>query len=179
MDSSLVRLDAATGKLLGQWRLADRRLSLRHMAWNRAPADTEALLGIAMQAEHASAAERATAPVLAVFDGERLTTPTPENDSVGYCGDIAPAHRGGFALSSHQPGLTQLWHPALPDKLQTIVKLENAYALTNWHGPGRGGGVLVASALGIGRWHPESPPALVPWPQPMALDNHWISMPPA
>jgi hypothetical protein len=32
MDSSLVRLDARTGALLGQWRLADQRLSLRHLA---------------------------------------------------------------------------------------------------------------------------------------------------
>lgn len=89
-------------------------------------------------------------------------------------GDIAPAHRGGFALSSHQTGLAQLWHPGIPDKLQTIVKLQNAYALAEWHGPGRGGGVLIATALGLGRWHPEAPPTLLPWPQPMALDNHWV-----
>ena len=33
MDSSLVRLDPATGRLLGQWRLADPALSMRHLAW--------------------------------------------------------------------------------------------------------------------------------------------------
>ena len=33
MDSSLVRLDATTGRLMGQWRLQDPRLSLRHLAW--------------------------------------------------------------------------------------------------------------------------------------------------
>ena len=36
------------------------------------------------------------------------------------------------------------------------------------------GDVLVATALGLGRWHPEAPPTLIPWPQPMALDNHWV-----
>lgn len=174
MESSLVRLDAANGQLLGQWRLADARLSLRHMAWNRQPSEAGALLGIAMQAEHNAPAERAAAPILAVFDGDRLSIPTRENDGVGYCGDIAPAHRGGFALSSHQPGLAHLWHPAIPDKLQAIVQLDNAYALSGWDGPGRGGGVLVATAVGMGRWHPEAAPDLLPWPQAMALDNHWI-----
>lgn len=174
MDSSLVRLDATSGKLLGQWRLDDPRLSLRHMAWNRHPAEEGALLGIAMQAEHAAAAQRSAAPILAVFDGDRLEIPTRENDGVGYSGDIAPAHRGGFVLSSNKAGVAQLWHPGIAEKLQPVVKMQEAYALSAWHGPGRGGGVLVATALGLGRWHPEAPPVLIPWPQPMALDNHWV-----
>jgi hypothetical protein len=37
MDASLVRLDTRTGALRGQWRLADKRLSLRHIAWGDAP----------------------------------------------------------------------------------------------------------------------------------------------
>lgn len=176
MDSSLVRLDAATGKLLGQWRLDDARLSLRHMAWNRDPAEAGALLGIAMQAEHADPAARAAAPILAVFDSERLTIPTRSNDGVGYSGDIAPAHRGGFVLSSNQAGIALLWHPGIPEKLQPVVKMQEAYALAPWHGPGRGGGVVISTALGLGRWHPEAAPLLLPWPQPMALDNHWVLM---
>jgi hypothetical protein len=43
------------------------------MAWNRDPAEAGALLGIAMQAEHADPAARGAAPILAVFDGERVT----------------------------------------------------------------------------------------------------------
>lgn len=174
MESSLVRLDAANGELLGQWRLDDPRLSLRHMAWNRDPAGGGALLGIAMQAEHADSRARSAAPILAVFDGERLYVPTRQNDGTGYSGDIAPAHRVGFVLSSHQPGLAQLWHPGIPDTLQAVVKLQNASALAPWHGPGRGGGVLISTALGLGLWHPEVEPTLIPWPQPMALDNHWV-----
>ncbi|MCX8017140.1 MAG: DUF1513 domain-containing protein [Rhodocyclaceae bacterium] len=177
MDSSLVRIDAENGRLLGQWRLDDRRLSMRHLAWNRDPREDGALLGIAMQAEHAEAQKRAAAPVLAVFDGERLIVPTTANDGVGYCGDIAPAHRGGFVVSSNQSGQALLWHPGIPEKLQPVVKMQEAYALAPWHGPGRGGGVLVATAWGLGRWHPEAPPLLLPWPQPMALDNHWVSWP--
>lgn len=177
MDSSLVRIDSGNGALLGQWRVDDSRLSLRHLAWNRDPREQNALLGIAMQAEHADVGQRAAAPLLAVFDGEQLSIPSRGGDGlVGYSGDIAPAHRGGFVLSSNQAGLAQLWHPGIPDKLQPVVKLQEAYALAPWHGSGRGGGVLIATALGLGRWHPEEAPVLLPWPQPMALDNHWISL---
>lgn len=176
MDSSLVRLDAGSGRLLGQWRLEDPRLSLRHMAWNRDPAEAGALLGLAMQAEHGAAGERAAAPILAVFDGDRLFVPTRANDGVGYSGDIAAAHRGGFVLSSNQAGLAQWWHPASPDQLVPVVRMKEAYALAPWQDDDAVGGVLVATALGLGRWHPAAPPILIPWPQPMALDNHWIPM---
>ncbi|MCX7896465.1 MAG: DUF1513 domain-containing protein [Rhodocyclaceae bacterium] len=171
MDSSLVMLDSKNGKLLGQWRLPDRRLSLRHLAWNRNPQHPNALLGIAMQAEHATAAERASAPVLALFDGERLFIPTMANDGIGYCGDIAPAYRGGFVLSSNQSGQALLWHPAIPMKLQAVVKMQEAYALAPWSK----GGFLVATAFGLGRWHPDLEPILLPWPEPMVVDNHWVN----
>lgn len=174
MDSSLVRLDAASGRLLGQWRLADPRLSLRHLAWNRPPHEEGALLGIAMQAEHDTPERRAAAPILALFDGNTLVVPTQGDDGGGYAGDIACAHHGGFALSSNQAGLVQLWHPGIPEKMTPIVKMQEAYALSDWHGPERGGGVLVATARGIGRWHPTAAPAMLPWPRPMALDNHWV-----
>lgn len=173
MDSSLVRLDGRDGRLLGQWRLDDSRLSLRHMAWSRPAGDPGALLGFALQAEHASAARRRTAPVLAVFDGKTLSVPTPIGDGVGYCGNIAPAHRGGFALTS-TANKALLWHPGIPETMQTIVEMPEAYALAAWHGPGKGGGALVATAAGLLRWHPEAQAQILPWPQPMALDNHWV-----
>ncbi|MCE9568920.1 MAG: DUF1513 domain-containing protein [Rhodocyclales bacterium] len=174
MDSSLVRLDAASGSLLRQWRLDDRRLSMRHLAWSRTPADADACLGIAIQAEHDDAALRATAPILAILDGDRLSVPTRANDGIGYAGDIAAAWNGGFALSSNQAGLAQLWHPGAPDQLTSLVKMEEAYALASWHGPGKGGGVVVATALGLVRSHPTAGPVAIPWPRPMALDNHWV-----
>ncbi len=174
MDSSLARIDPATGELLGHWRVDDPRLSLRHLAWNHAPQESGALLGIAMNAEHDLESTRRKAPILAVFDGDTLSIPTHENDGIGYAGDIAPALHHGFALSSHQADLAQLWHPGMHERLRPIVELKAPYAITGWHGPADGGGVLVATAFGVGRWHPKAAPDLLPWPEPMALDNHWI-----
>ncbi len=173
MDPSLVRLDGGNGKLLHQWRLDDPRLSLRHLAWNTSSRDGITRLGIAMQAEHADASQRKTAPILAVLDGDRLTVPTRANDGIGYAGDIVAAGDGGFVTSSNQAGLAQLWQPATPDRLATVAAIKETYALAPWAGPA-GGGVLIATALGLGRWHPTAAPALLPWPQPMALDNHWV-----
>jgi uncharacterized protein len=83
MDSSLVRLDARSGALTGRWRLADPRLSLRHLAW----ADG-GRLGIALQAEHDDAAERERAPLLALWrDGGLRAVDGPA--AAGYGGDIA------------------------------------------------------------------------------------------
>ncbi|HLO62390.1 MAG TPA: DUF1513 domain-containing protein [Azonexus sp.] len=172
MDSSLVRLDAKTGKLLRQWKLADSRLSLRHLAWSTAP-DGERRLGIAMQAEHGEAAQRSQAPLLAVLEGDELIVPTRANDGFGYGGDLAAAYNGGFVVSSNQAGLAQLWHPGAPDKLTPVVELQEAYAMAEWDGPKPGGGVLVSTALGLVRWHPTAKPVFLAWPKPMALDNHW------
>lgn len=174
MDSSLVQLDAGNGSLLRQWRLDDPRLSLRHLAWSRNPVDAGACLGIAIQAEHDDVALRAAAPILAILDGDRLNVPTRANDGIGYAGDIAAAWNGGFVLSSNQAGIAQLWHPGAADTLAALVRMEETYALASWHGPGKGGGVVVATGLGLVRAHPTAAPVAIPWPKPMALDNHWV-----
>ena len=174
MDSSLVKLDAKTGRLLQQWQLEDKRLSMRHLAWSDSPVDGKRYLGIAMQAEHDDPLTRAAAPILAVLAGEVLTVPTRANDGVGYAGDITAAYNGGFVLSSNQVGLAQLWQASLPDKLTPVVELQEAYAVTSWTGPKPGGGVLVSTAPGLVRWHPTAKPLFLAWPKPMALDNHWV-----
>jgi hypothetical protein len=127
-----------------------------------------------MQAEHDDAGKRAAAPILAVLDGDELFVPTRSVDGAGYAGDITAAYNGGFALSNNKLGVAQLWHPATPEKLTPIVELQEAYALTGWEGPKPGGGVLVSTGLGLVRWHPAAKPAFLPWPKPMALDNHWV-----
>lgn len=175
MDASLVQLDGQSGELLHRWQLADRRLSLRHLAWSHPTADGRRLLGIAMQAEHAEAADRKTAPTLAIFDGQNLLTPCNQGDPNGYAGDLCPALNGGFAVSSNQSGATRLWHPSKPDRLQAIVELPECYALTN---TGPNGYTLISTAPGLVRWHPREAAVFIPWPQPMALDNHWSVMPP-
>ena len=180
MESALVRIDTRTGRIAQRCGLDDPRLSMRHIAWSTSAAadasDAPRRLGVAMQAEHEDPARRAAAPILAVLEGEQLSVPSRVNDGHGYAGDITPAYNGGFAVSSNKAGLAQLWHPSMPDQLTAIVQLQEAYALTAWAGPQPGGGVLVATAPGLVRWHPSAKPAFVPWHEPMALDNHWVLM---
>jgi len=176
MDSSLVRLHAETGEVLGQWRAPDPRLSLRHLAWSPAGGDAAALLGIAMQAEHDDPARRAEAPVLAVWDGRELRVPSYAVDGAGYAGDIAPAVQGGFVVSNNAAGRALLWQPGVPARLTPVAELQQAYALCRWPDPQQPGGVLIAAARGLGLWHPVRPAALLPWPEAMVLDNHWVAM---
>lgn len=175
MESSLVRLDPQSGARLGQWRLDDRRLSLRHLAWG-APAidDGPPLLGIALQAEHDDPDRRRQAPALAVWDGRQLLVPSHAADAVGYAGDIAAAPGGGFVISSHRVDSALWWHPSQPGRLQRIARLTEAYALGSTGAGDRSGLVAIAAARGAALWHPTQPAALLPWPAPMALDNHWI-----
>ncbi|MDA7416557.1 DUF1513 domain-containing protein [Xenophilus arseniciresistens] len=107
MDASLVRLDTRSGQLLGQWRLADSRLSLRHIAWG-ADAQGARVLGIALQAEHEDAAARRAAPLLARFDGRQLTAHGAAHTLNGYGGDIAFAG-GRFAVSCPRADGVALW----------------------------------------------------------------------
>ena len=107
---------------------------------------------------------------------DELIVPTRANDGIGYAGDIAAVVNGGFAVSSNQAGLAQPWHPGKPEELTSIVKLKESYALASWPGAGDAGGLLVATAFGLVRWLPAEKAAFLPWPQPMALDNHWVLM---
>lgn len=172
MDASLVCLDGSSGKLIQRWTTKDSRLSLRHLAWSDT-AKGDRYLGIAMQSEHDSPTERAKAPILAVLAGGKLIVPETNGDPAGYAGDIAPAFAGGFALSSNVSAVARVWHPAMPEKLTPIVELPESYALTGWPGSSRGG-VLVATAPGLVRWHPVDKPQFLAWPEPMVLDNHWV-----
>jgi uncharacterized protein len=172
MDSSLVRLDAETGELLGQWHLTDRRLSLRHLAWNTASAN-RATLGIALQAEHDTTEEKANAPVLALFDGHILRTVPAPQALAGYGGDIA-ALGGHFAVSCPRTQGVALfsvdgnWHGMAP--------LSDACALASTSQQLWAGGRL--QALGL---HPMAVASDQSMAQTMSaempglrLDNHWI-----
>jgi uncharacterized protein len=173
MNPSLVRLDGLTGELLGQWRLNDHRLSLRHMAWSVTSTVHQPLLGIALQAEHDDAAQRRAAPVLAVWDGAKLNVPSREMMAGGYAGDIAPGPGGGFVLSGQRVGKGVLWHPDAPEQLFPIAELKEMCALAT-PASAKLEGVLMGSERGVGYWHPRKVPRMMPWPQTMTLDNHWV-----
>ena len=183
MNSSLVRLDGRTGELLGQWRLSDHRLSLRHLAWSVDSTEKQPLLGIALQAEHDDAAQRRAAPVLAVWDGAKLSVPSRDMMAGGYAGDIAPGPGGGFVLSGQRVGKGVLWHPDAPEQLFPIAELKEMCALATPSATGKDGvqnegvnneGVLMGSERGVAYWHPRKDPRMLPWPSAMTLDNHWV-----
>jgi hypothetical protein len=176
MDASLVRLDTRNGALLGQWRLADKRLSLRHMAWGLAPAaGGPRALGIALQAEHDDIAAKIASPVLALFDGQKLRTCTAGAGQVlaGYGGDIAWA-AGGFAVGCPRANGVAVWqsdgHWTGFFPLQEACAVASAATageadITLWAG-GRLGALMRD---GTGR---TATPVL----KNVRLDNHWAPM---
>ena len=174
MESSLARIDTGSGELLGQWRLQDPRLSLRHMAWSRGTG--KPLLGIGIQAEHDSPSMRSEAPVLATWDGASLVVPSYAAAAAGYAGDICAAPQGGFIISSHRVNSALWWHPAAPGKLTLIAKLTEAYALSS-EMQSTADGVLISSARGAALWHPMHAATLLPWPAAMVMENHWALLP--
>ncbi|MCK7493513.1 MAG: DUF1513 domain-containing protein [Comamonadaceae bacterium] len=107
MRSSLVRLDAG-GRLVGQWRLDDPRLSLRHLARH-----ADGTLGIALQAEHDAAAQRARGALLARFDGRSLAVAPQPLPLQGYGGSIA-ATPAGFAVSAPRANAVAPWRRPRP-----------------------------------------------------------------
>ena len=132
MDSSLVRLDATTGRLRGQWRLQDSRLSLRHLAWG----PDGKTLGIALQAEHDAPAERRAAPVHARFDGQTLyasaAQPAAETRAApplqGYGGSIVTAPEG-WAVSCTRAGCVAWFN--MQGQLTTRMALSEVCALAS------------------------------------------------
>lgn len=163
MDSSLVRLDARTGALVGQWRLADRRLSLRHLALAGAGRDRR--LAIALQAEHDDPLERAAAPVLAIFDGSGVSANESPTPLAGYGGDVAST-RSGFAVSCPRVDAVALfdtdgsWKGSLP--------LAAACALG-----------VAGDALWIGGRHGALRSVHTshhPFASDLELDNHWLPL---
>ena len=172
MDSSLTALDAASGALLGQWRLPDQRLSMRHLAWDA----ERRLLGVALQAEHDEVSNRQTAPILAVFNGADLRLASSEQSAqsmAGYGGDIA-FHQGRFWVSCPRAhGVAQFDRQGI---WLDFVSLEGACALAAPERNAAGSSLWLGGqhqALEIRAW--KSPGGN--FSMPMRLDNHWISLP--
>lgn len=159
MDSSLVRLDGRDGRLLGQWRLDDARLSIRHLARH-----ADATLGISLQAEHDDAARREAAPLLALFDGQRLRTAAQPRSLAGYGADIA-ATDSGFALAATRAGGVARWTAA--GEWLGFDELADVSALAR-----RGAALWAGGSATARESAPDGVTRLHALPG-LRLDNHW------
>lgn len=179
MDASVAALDLRSGRVEQRWQLPDARLSLRHLAWH-APSAT---LGIAMQAEHADAAQRLQAPVLALLQplaGQRLAAADAlrsvpgEAPMHGYGGDIC-ATPEGFAISSPRSGRVGFWRAdggwqgsaALPQVCALGTDLQQPGALM-------AAGQLTAARLVPPQTGSDAAESLLSQPLPVTPDNHWM-----
>ena len=169
MDPTLALVAPEAGRLLGQWRLADPRLGLRHVAWSDGGERT--LLGIGLQAEHERADARRDAPALALWDGRSLTLPCADASAAGYVGDITSAPGGGFVLSAQKAGRSLWWSPAAPERLTRVADLAEPCALTR---EPDSGAVLIGAGRGIARWRADAGGQMLRWPLPMAQDHHAV-----
>ncbi len=158
MDSSLAALNPRTGQIVGQWRLPDARLSIRHLAEH-----SDGLVGVALQAEHEDAADRAKAPLLAIFNGDSLRPVPATSGFAGYAGDIAALH-DGFALGASRTGQVLMWSSGSGQcKVQALAQ---ACALSSIRGQLWAGGLDVLEANSQRRQR---------LPEGVQLDNHWMA----
>jgi hypothetical protein len=173
MDASLVALHPDNGALLGQWRLNDPHLSIRHLAWD----PLSRTLGIALQAEHPDKAAQQVAPVLAVWDGHTLRTAEGQPALAGYGGDICALPRGGFAVSCPRVNRLALFKPQ--GAWQGALEHTDAYALTAnpdhwWLASSRGqAGLLHGGTNGAAPLRPQASDRNA---QALQIDNHWALM---
>lgn len=200
MDSSLVQLDADTGRLLSQWRVSDPQLSIRHLAGN-----SRGTIAASLQAQHSDTAQREAADILAICqppapsaasgrprqpDNRYMQTISlhhhaPEPDSTvtadtvvtgnlkGYGGDIA-AWQNGFAVSATRAGCIVLWQPG---QAATRITLPKGCALAS-HRPYQSqsrNSCLWAGGKGeIALVQPQHKPSALAIADDIQLDNHWI-----
>jgi hypothetical protein len=171
LDASLVALDPKNGRLLGQWRLSDPYLSIRHLA----SSPKGGTLGIALQAEHPDEAVRSAAPVLATWEGDRLTLTSNQPALGGYGGDIVALpsdHQGGFAVGCTRADSLAFF--TVDGRFVQAVNHAQACALAcagdNWWNAGQDGALTD-------RWTSNMPSSSTGMRLPVALDlqidNHW------
>ena len=168
MDASLVRLDTRSGDIRGQWRVADQRLSLRHIAWGRSKG--RRVLGIATQGEHADAQQKRKAPVLALFDGQQLRTVQAPQALEGYGGDIAFAGKH-FAVSCPRANGVALYDGN--GAWQGFTPLAEACPLA----PHAGGGARIwAGGRSEAITLAAQPSQALATEKSVRLDNHWLAL---
>lgn len=166
LNSSLVVLSPSDGKLLGQWRLPDPYLSIRHLAWDV----RSSRLGIALQAEHPHKSAREAAPVLAVWDGESLALASAQPQLQGYGGDIVALPSSGFAVSCPKANAVGLFDAG--GRWTSTIPQSGVCALSQMTGTWYAAGTeeLVAIPGLSGRQPSRMPSRHFRW------DNHWIEL---
>ena len=117
----------------------------------------------------AQSAQDATLPVLAVWDGLTLSTPTRVL-AEGYAGDVAAGPNGGFVLTAQKANRIVLWQPQQPAELLTIGQVQNPCGL--WPLPDAPG-VAIGGGLGLARWHASQAGRMMRWPAGLNAGNHW------
>lgn len=186
MDPSICCLHPDTGERLGQWRLPDPRLSLRHLAWalpDPSQASSTPTLGIALQAEHDDPALKAAAPLLARLSWAdqaegALSLATGQPALAGYGGDVTVAGRGPqaqFLVSATRGQVVARY--ALDGQYLGSTPLAEAGALavdasSVWVG-GRAGVMRVATGAEVNQANTTLPGHLHPWANGR-VDNHWL-----
>ncbi len=170
MDPKLTRLDASSGAIVAQFRLPDPRLSLRHLAV--APNGT---IAVVLQSEHATPAERATAPAWALLEGQQLravhwesAADTPARWD-GYAGDVCYAHQR-FWVSAPHAGWLASW--SITGQTPRLQHLAGVGALASSGDHWVAGGTQTV----LGQW-PSGAGGLseeVRYPLPTAWDNHAV-----
>lgn len=166
MDSSIVRLNGDSGELQGQWRLPDARLSLRHLAWNA----ERTVLGIALQAEHDDAADKAAAPILALFDGQALRLCPAGQSMAGYGGSIASTAEGWAVSCPRSQGVATFTPEG---RWRGLVGLEEVCALAVGH-HGRLWAAGVSNSLEDARASTPLTHAHAKELTGARMDNHWV-----
>jgi hypothetical protein len=188
MDPNICCLHPDTGELLGQWRLSDPRLSLRHLAWalpdpSQLPSSTTPTLGIALQAEHDDPLQKAAAPLLArlswVDQPEgALFLASGQPALAGYGGDVTVTGQGQqaqFLVSATRGQVVARY--ALDGQFLGSTPLAEAGALAAdtsavWAG-GRTGVMRVATGTVVDQANTTLPGQLHPWTTGR-VDNHWL-----
>ncbi len=174
MDPSLVRIDAGSGRLLGQWRLPDPFLSIRHLARG-----SHSTVGVALQAAHPTDEQRGNAPVLALFDGEghfEIAGDAAPQPLKGYGGDVAAIADGEhtlFAVGCSHANAIAWWDRS--GRWKGSVALRGACAVTT----GRGISTLALTEYGEAVQAAFDGQAITERPRHtgLAWDNHAVVMP--
>jgi uncharacterized protein len=165
MVSSLVRI-TSEGRLIQQWSLPDRHLSIRHLA--QAP---DGNVGIALQAAHPNPEDRVTAPIFAILSRNdlRIVASPPEFVTRGYAGDVVAANIDGtsyFALGCAHAAAIAWW--TSDGKWVGFTALERACALVN-----SGNYLIAATDSGLtARIGPDRKSEVVAEDRSIEWENH-------